>query len=103
MSRKSALEFVPTSFARSSALMSPCTRWSATPSLAATYMACVGLYPCIMLKSSCLGGFVFRGYVCFFCFVKLGARGFPEAVFFLYHIFNLLNHKDYRRCLFAIG
>src|SRR5713101_6098574 len=55
MSRKSALGFACTSFASSSAFLGPCRRWSATPSLAATYRACVVLYPCVKLKSSCLG------------------------------------------------
>src|SRR6266849_120669 len=55
MSRKSALGFACTSVASCSAFLGPCRRWSATPSLAATYRACVVLYPCVKLKSCCLG------------------------------------------------
>src|SRR5690348_8436862 len=73
MSRKSALGFACTSFASASACLGPCVWWSATPSLAATYRACVVLYPCVKLKSSCLGDSIDRGRLLSF-WLELGAK-----------------------------
>jgi len=98
MSRKSALEFAPTSFASSSALLGPLTRWSATASLAATYRACVVLYPDIRLNSSCLGDSIDRECLPSLCLGTVVKTDYPAAFAHLNHISKVRNYRVRRVC-----